>query len=131
MPDLYINDNAKCFTGRELEDYLSTLSASWRYILDVSPLWGGFWERMVHVVKRSLRKVLSKSKLTYEELLTIICEIESVVNSRPLCYDYNDSIEEVITPSHLLLGRRVLTKLDSDFNENSMDCNALSRRVHY
>ena len=74
---------------------------------------------------------MSKSKLTYEELLTIICEIESVVNSRPLCYDYDDSIREVITPSHLLLGRRVLTKLDSDFNKNNMDCNALSRRVHY
>ena len=86
---------------------------------------------MVQVVKRSLRKLLSKSKLTYEELVTIICEIESVVNLRPLCYVYGDSIEEVITPSHLLLGRRVLTKLDRDFNENNMDCDAISRRVHY
>ena len=103
--------NAKCFTGRELKDYLSTLSTSWRYIL-VSRWWGGFWERIVQVVKRSIRNFLSKSKLTYEELLTVICEIESVVNSRPLCCVYNDNIEEVITPSHLLLGRRVLTKLD-------------------
>ena len=74
---------------------------------------------------------MSKSKLTYEELLTVICEIESVVSSRPLCYVYNDSIEEVITPSHLLLGRGVLTKLDIDFNENNLDCNILSRLVHY
>ena len=103
--------NAKCFTGRELKDYLSTLSTSWRYIL-VSRWWGGFWERIVQVVKRSIRNFLSKSKLTYEELLTVICEIESVVNSRPLYCVYNDNIEEVITPSHLLLGRRVLTKLD-------------------
>ena len=86
---------------------------------------------MVQVVKRSLRKILSKSKLTYEELLTIICEIESVVNLRQLCYIYDDSIEEVITPSHLLHGRRVLTKLDRDFNENNMDYDDLSRRVHY
>ena len=34
-------------------------------------------------------------------------------------------------PSHLLLGWRVLTKLDSDFNRNNMDCDALSRWVHY
>ena len=53
-----------------------------------------------------------------------------MVNSRPLCYVYDDSIEELITPSHLLLGRSVLTELDIDFNENNMDCNALSRRVH-
>ena len=95
--------------------------------IEVSPWWGGFWEPMVQVVKRSLQKILSKSKLTYEELLTVICEIESVVNSRPLCCVYNDNIEEVITPSHILLGRRALTKLDSDFNENNMDCDALSR----
>ena len=104
VPDLYISGNAKCFTGRELKDYLSTLSTSWRYILEVSPWWEGFWERMVQVVKRSLRNILSKSKLTYGELLTVICEIESVFNSRPLCYVYDDSIEEVIMPSHLLLG---------------------------
>ena len=59
---------------------------------------------MVQVVKRSLRNILSKSKLTYGELLTVICEIESVFSSRPLCYVYDDSIEEVIMPSHLLLG---------------------------
>ena len=110
MPDLSISDNVKCFTGRELKDYLSMLSTSWRYILEASSWWRGFWERIVEVVKRCLRKILSKSKLTYEELLTVICEIESVVNSRPLCYVYDDSIEEAIAPSHLLLGRRVLTK---------------------
>ena len=74
---------------------------------------------------------MSKSKLTYEELLTVISEIESVINSRLLCCVYNNNIKEVITPSHLLLGRRVLTKLDSDFNENNMDCDVLSRRVNY
>ena len=76
----------------------------------------------------------------YEELLTVICEIESVINSRPLCYVYDDSIEEVITPSHLLLVGCILIKLDGDLNENNMDCDlnennmdcdALSRRVHY
>ena len=37
VSDLYISDNVKCFTGRELKDYLSTLSTSRRYILEVSP----------------------------------------------------------------------------------------------
>ena len=45
VPDLYIGDNEKYFTGRELKDYLSMLSTSWRYILDVSPWRGGFWEK--------------------------------------------------------------------------------------
>ena len=129
MPNLYIGDNVKCFTGRELKDYLSKLSTSWCYILEVSPWWGGFWERMVQVVKRGLPKLLSKSKIMYEELFTVICEIESVVNSRPLCYIYSSSIEEVM-PSHLL-GQHVLTKFNSNFNENKIDCDTLSRQVHY
>ena len=70
---------------------------------------GGFWERMVQVIKISLRKILSTSKLTYEELLTNVCEIESLFYSRLLCYVNDNSIEEVIILSHLLLDRRVLT----------------------
>ena len=73
---------------------------------------------MVLVIKRSLRKILSKSKLTNEELPTVICKIESVVNSRPLCYIYDDGNEEIITPSYLFLGRLVLTKINNDFNNN-------------
>ena len=85
------------FTERELKDYLSMLSTSWRYILELFPGWGGFSERMVQVVKRSPRKFLLKSKLAYEGLLTIINEIESVVNLRPLYYVYDDSVEEVVS----------------------------------
>ena len=70
---------------------------------------GGFWERMVQVIKISLRKILSTSKLTYEELLTNVYEIESLFYSRLLCYVNDNSIEEVIILSHLLLDRRVLT----------------------
>ena len=51
--------------------------------------------------------------------------------SRLSCYVYDDSIEEVITPSHLLLGRSILTKINNDFNENNMDLDASSGRVHY
>ena len=40
-------------------------------------------------------------------------------------------LRKSLPPSHLLLGQRVLTKLDSDFNEDNMDCNASYRRVHY
>ena len=47
VPDLYVSDNMKCFTGRELKDYISTLPISWCYILEVSSWWEGFWQWMV------------------------------------------------------------------------------------
>ena len=38
---------------------------------------------MVGTVKRCLRKVLGNAKLTYDELLTTLVEIEGTLNSRP------------------------------------------------
>ena len=62
VTDLYIKDNAKWFTGLELKDYLSKSSTSCCYILEVSPWWGGFWEWVVQVAKRSLSKFFVEIK---------------------------------------------------------------------
>jgi hypothetical protein len=64
---------------------------------------------------------LGKSKLNYEELLTIVTEIEAVLNSRPLCYTYDNSIDDVITPSHLIYGRRLLSTLHDDLEPENVD----------
>ena len=78
-----------------------------------------FWQRMVQTTKRCLRKILVKEKLNYEELLTVVREIEAVVNSRQLCCIYdNDSMDDVITPSHMMLGRRLSIVPDSVYPEN-------------
>ena len=54
-----------------------------------------------------------QSKLTFDELQTAIVEVESIVNSRPLTYVSSSDLEEPITPSHLLIGRRVLNLPDN------------------
>ena len=108
-PALVVSDNAKCFVAVELKRFLRLKGIEWKYILEVSPWWGGFYERMIKTVKRALKKVLGKSNVTFDELMTIIIEIEAVVNSRPLCYLYSDEANEVLTPSHLLSGKRLLT----------------------
>ena len=37
---------------------------------------GGLYERMIQLVKRILRKVLGNARLTYDELYTILVEVE-------------------------------------------------------
>ncbi len=59
-----------------------------------------------------LRKIVDQARLTYDELLTAIVEVEAVLNSRPVSYMSMDDIEEPLTPSHLLIGRTVLSLPD-------------------
>lgn len=109
-PSLVISDNGKTFKGAELKNFIAIKKIKWRFIVEKSPWWGGFYERLVRCVKRCLKKVLSNARLTYEELLTILIQIEGVLNSRPLTYVDHEG-EEPLTPSHLVIGRRILSIL--------------------
>lgn len=41
---------------------------------------------MVRIVKDLLKRTLKKACSSYEELSTILCDVEAVINSRPLTY---------------------------------------------
>lgn len=134
VPRLFISDNATCFKNEELKlsEELLILNVKWQYIVQAGPNWGGFYERLVGSVKRSLRKILFRATVNYEELRTVICEIEGIMNSRPLCYNYSDDTEEVITPSHLIFGRRLMTYNYSDEEETKIeDQVSLTKRMKY
>ena len=74
--------------------------------------WGGVFERMVRSTKRCLRKMIGRASFTRDELLTAVVEIEAVINSRPLSYVSATDVKEPLTPSHLILGRRLLSLPD-------------------
>ena len=86
---------------------MARLRITQRFILPATPWWGGFYERLVRSVKLSLRKSLGKSFLRYDELETVLCQVEPVINSRPLTYISSDDLSEPLTPFHLLFGRNV------------------------
>ncbi|GBN00346.1 hypothetical protein AVEN_270118-1 [Araneus ventricosus] len=55
------------------------------------------------MLKIILRRILGKALLTYEELYTIVCDSESVINSRPLIYLSEDQEGPVaLTPAMFL-----------------------------
>jgi hypothetical protein len=119
--------------------YLENNKLEWQFNLEKAPWWGGFFERLVGTVKRCLRKVLGNAKLTYDELLTTLVEIEGTLNSRPLTYAYDEVGVEVLTPSHLIFGRRlscIPDELTSDGEDNEAGVtrryrNLAKRRVHF
>ena len=46
-------------------------------ILEKSPWWGGFYERLVAILKSDLRKIVASPKLNFEELHTVLVQIEN------------------------------------------------------
>ncbi|XP_071153450.1 uncharacterized protein [Mytilus edulis] len=93
-----------------VKDTLSTHGVEWRFIPKRAPWYGGFWERLIALTKTSLKKVLGRSQVNMETLQTVVTEIETISNDRPLTYPSSDIKDcEALTPSHLLYGRRIST----------------------
>ena len=88
--------------------------------------------------KRCLKKMIGQAKLSLDEIHTAIVEIESIINSRPLSYISSSDLEESLTPSHLMIGRRILNLpdnlgylLDPADEEFTVDPTQLRKRARY
>lgn len=117
-------DNATNFIGanRELKELLQTfLSDShnesvrqmcrqegiiWKFIPPRSPHFGGLWESAVKQAKHYIRRTVGNLLLTYDELHTVCCQTEAIINSRPLTPLSADPHDlRPLTPAHFLVGR--------------------------
>ena len=123
IPQRFVSDNAKTFKSAaktlksigehpDTQKYFRVNGIKWSFNLEKAPWWGGLFERMIQSTKRCLRKVVGKARLSYDEMHTAITEIEAIINSRPLSYVHPDDFEQPLTPSHLLVGRRLLSLPD-------------------
>ena len=129
-PKQLVSDNHKTFRSKEVRKFATSKSIEWKYILELSPHWGGFYERLNRMIKSALRKILWKSKLTYEEVETILTEIEGVLNCRPLCYVDDSDLTEPITPSHLMYGRNIQRRAILNDPSNESEITPSARIIH-
>lgn len=87
----------------EVQNCVANERIEWSFITPNAPWMGGFYERLVGLVKSSLKKTIGKLCLSYEQLETILVEVEAVINSRPLVYvgqDINDGFS--LTPADFI-----------------------------
>ncbi|GFQ71948.1 DUF5641 domain-containing protein [Trichonephila clavata] len=81
---------------------------TWSFIAPRAAWWGGWWERLIGIVKQCLRKVLGRALLDEESLSTVLIGIEAALNSRPLVYEEeSDDNSAALTPAHFLTGRKL------------------------
>jgi hypothetical protein len=69
-------------------------------------------------------------------ITTTVIEVEAILNSRPLSYVTVDDVEEPLTPSHLLHGRRLLNLPDANVKAtldavHEVSTSDLSRRMKH
>ena len=86
---------------------------------------------MVGSVKACLRKALCNARLTFDELLTVLVEVEGTLHSRPLKYEYNEVEHLVLTPSHLVFGRRIQSMPDEIAEEPEENESTCSERFRF
>ena len=144
LPNTIISDNAKTFKAASkeirkllrsprLKEYFNLKGVAWKFIVELAPFQGGFLERLVRCTKRCLIKIIGKAYVSYEELRTVIVEIESVINNRPITYVYDDTqgMSYPLTPSQLINGRN-LDRLPNDGHfEIVSTYESLSKRAMY
>ena len=123
-PSLLISDNAKTFQAtsewlkylkqdHDLFSFLNQQHIDWKFNLSRAPWWGGFYERLIGIIKKALSKQLGHAILTFSELSETLLDIEAFMNERPLTYQEELDTQKPLTPN-LLMGMSSAPMLEED-----------------
>lgn len=86
---------------------------TWHFNPPSAPHFGGLWEAAVRSAKTLLVRVMGCHNPTLEEMSTVLCRIEAVLNSRPLTPMTTSPLDlDYLTPGHFLIGQPLLAVPD-------------------
>lgn len=93
-------------TQHSLQQWCVENNIEWRTIPARSPHFGGTWESVVKQFKHHFKRSTTSLVFTPDDFLTLLDQVECVLNSRPLTAisdDINDF--KCLTPGHFLIGQ--------------------------
>ncbi|GBL81080.1 hypothetical protein AVEN_83152-1 [Araneus ventricosus] len=123
------SDNGKNFTGlanqlkalldilksTPVQEYVASQFIRWHFIPPYSPHFGEIWEAAVKQTKNHLLRACRAAVLNFEELSTLLCQVEACLNSRPLIPVLSDPSDvRALAPGHFLIGSPLLEIPDSN-----------------
>ena len=94
-PSLIRSDNAKTFKKASTTLALN-FGIQWLFNTELAPWTGGVWERLVRSVKSSLRVVIKGYSNSSCDFSTILCQIEEIINKRPITYVTGNENDELL-----------------------------------
>ncbi|XP_055632494.1 uncharacterized protein LOC129772975 [Toxorhynchites rutilus septentrionalis] len=114
------------FRTEEWDNYCSENSITFCFIPARSPHFGGIWEAGIKSFKHHFRRIIGQKSFTMDQLLTIVVQIEAILNSRPLS-PISESPDDLsaLTPGHFLIGEPLLSIPEPDLTE--LNTNRLTR----
>ena len=95
LPRKLISDNGTHFklsskAISEIEKNLERDKLEWKFIPELSPWFGGAYERLIGLTKKHIKLATGKKYLDIENMHTLIIQVKSIINSRPLTYVCSD-----------------------------------------
>ncbi|KAK3726566.1 hypothetical protein QZH41_001952, partial [Actinostola sp. cb2023] len=134
-----LQEAVKQLDQTKIQEFLLKRNCDWfKFEMNVpsSSHMGGSWERQIRTVRSVLSALLEENgrQLDDESLRTLMCETESVVNSRPLSVENLNSPNgpEPLTPNHLLTSKtQVVLPPPSEFQRADLYSRRRWRRVQH
>ena len=88
----------------QIHDYLLQHDVKWIFNPPTASHHGGVWERCIRMVRKVMEALLKQQVLDDEGLIALMCEVQSIVNGRPITKVSDDPRDlNALTPNHLLL----------------------------
>ena len=81
---------------------LADLAIKWRFNLSRAPWWGGQFERLIGLFKRSFHKTIGNGNLSFEEFEDVVLDVVTALNDRPLSYVEDDVELPALTPHSMM-----------------------------
>lgn len=107
--------------GKKLVESIGEGRLKWSFIPPAAPHMGGCWEKLVRSVKQILSQTSFRRTPSDELLSTMMTEIESITNSRPLTYvPVSAKDEEDLTPNNFLLDSSSSSKPMGEFDDKAL-----------
>ena len=90
----------------QINNIMLQKNIKWHFNPPTASHMGGVGERIIRSIRKILKAILGNQIVTHEVLITIMSEVQGILNSRPLTSISDDPKDvEVLTPNHLLLLR--------------------------
>ena len=121
LPELVRSDNGTNFVAgnrelreaiddwneQKINEFMVQRNIKWIFNPPSASHQGGVWERCIRSIRKILNHLTKEQRLDDENLATLMCEIEAIVNSRPITKVSDDPRDlQPLTPNHLLLLRK-------------------------